>query len=95
MHKGSVVRSGTVDEVVANHPARIDFTVPGVALPQLSGTDIDVRGDTVTVTTSSVQDTLTDLLLWAREHRVSLHGLDARAASLETVFLSIADEFDH
>ncbi|GGG16342.1 multidrug ABC transporter ATP-binding protein [Rhodococcoides trifolii] len=94
MHKGNVVRSGTVDDVVADHPARIDFTVPGVALPQLPGVDIDVHGDTVTITTSSVQDTLTELLMWAREHRVTLHGLDARAASLETVFLSIADEFD-
>jgi ABC-2 type transport system ATP-binding protein len=94
MHKGTVVRSGTVDEVVADHPAKIDFTVPERALPQLPDVDVDVRGDTVTITTSSVQDTLTELLMWARENRVTLHGLDARAASLETVFLSIADEFD-
>ncbi|WP_353647860.1 ABC transporter ATP-binding protein [Nakamurella sp. A5-74] len=94
MHRGSVVRSGTVDEVVAGHPAHIRLKVPGVALPHLSGTGIEVRGDDVTITTSSAQDTLTDLLVWARENRVSLSGLDARAASLETVFLSIADQLD-
>lgn len=95
MHRGRVVRSGTVEEVVADHPARIELTMPAVALPQLPGIELDVRGDTVTITTSSVQDTLTDLLLWARDRQVTLHGLDARAASLETVFLSIADEFDN
>ena len=95
MHRGSVVRSGTVDEVVAGHPARIELQAPGAALPQLPGADIDVSGDRVTITTSSVQDTLTDLLVWARENRVTLPGLDARAASLETVFLSIADELDN
>lgn len=94
MHRGRVVRSGTVDEVVADHPAKIELKDPGVALPQLPGARVDTRGDTVSITTASVQDTLTDLLTWARTNRVTLHGLDARAASLETVFLSIADQFD-
>ncbi|OZE03104.1 multidrug ABC transporter ATP-binding protein [Rhodococcus sp. 05-2255-3B1] len=95
MHRGSVVRSGTVDEVVADHPAKIELQAPGTALPTLPGTSIDVSGDTISIQTSSVQETLTDLLLWARDNGVTLHGLDARAASLETVFLSIADEFDN
>lgn len=95
MHRGSVVRSGTVDEVVADHPAKIELKVPARALPSLPGTSIDVAGETVSIQTASVQETLTDLLMWAREHEVTLHGLDARAASLETVFLSIADDIDN
>ena len=95
MHRGAVVRSGTVDEVVADHPAKIELKAPTTTLPSLPGTAIDVSGDTVSIETASVQETLTDLLLWARENRVTLHGLDARAASLETVFLSIADQFDN
>ena len=95
MHRGRVVRSGTVDEVVADHPAKIELKAPGTALPSLPGTSMDVSGETVSIQTSSVQETLTDLLMWARTNGVTLHGLDARAASLETVFLSIADEFDN
>ncbi|MBY6708787.1 ABC transporter ATP-binding protein [Rhodococcus sp. BP-241] len=94
MHRGSVVRSGTVDDVVAGHPARIELKDPRTALPQLPGADVDRKGDTVSITTNSVQETLTELLVWARDSGVTLHGLDARAASLETVFLSIADTFD-
>lgn len=95
MHRGSVVRRGTVDEVVADHPARIELKDPRIALPQLPGSDVELRGDTVTITTSSVQETLTDLLNWARDSGITLHGLDARAASLEAVFLSIADRLDN
>lgn len=95
MHRGNVVREGTVDEVVANHPARIELTSPPLPLPFLRGADVEARGDKVAITTPSVQDTLTELLMWARAHEVTLHGLDARAASLETVFLSIADELDN
>ncbi|XGU18510.1 hypothetical protein ACETU7_22445 [Rhodococcus sp. 3Y1] len=47
------------------------------------------------ITTRTVQETLTELLLWAQHNNILLTGLDARAASLETVFLSIADQFDH
>jgi ABC-2 type transport system ATP-binding protein len=54
-----------------------------------------VAGDSVVITTATVQETLTDLLIWAQHNNVTLSGLDARAASLETVFLSIADQFDH
>ncbi|MCP6059935.1 hypothetical protein NL388_32245, partial [Klebsiella pneumoniae] len=84
MHRGKVVRSGTVDEVVADHPAKIELQAPGTGLPTLPGTAMDVSGDTISIQTSSVQDTLTDLLVWARTNGVTLHGLDARAASLET-----------
>ena len=95
MHRGTVVRSGTVAEVVADHPAQIKVRRPDLLLPNLPGAEMRVEGDSVVITTAAVQETLTDLLIWAQNNEVTLSGLDARAASLETVFLSIADQFDH
>ncbi|MET0199626.1 MAG: ABC transporter ATP-binding protein [Rhodococcus fascians] len=94
MHKGRVVRSGTVADVISGHPAKIHLELPPVTLPELPGATLDIEGGRLVISTQTVQDTLTDLLLWARQSGVRLEGLDARAASLETVFLSIADEFD-
>ncbi|MFZ2527686.1 MAG: ABC transporter ATP-binding protein [Rhodococcus sp. (in: high G+C Gram-positive bacteria)] len=94
MHRGTVARSGTVADVVADHPATIRFRHPAMPLPNLPGTDLTIDGDTVVLRTTTLQDTLTDLLLWARHHDLHLDGLDARVASLESVFLSIADELD-
>ncbi|MGC0366691.1 ABC-2 type transport system ATP-binding protein [Rhodococcus sp. 27YEA15] len=94
MHRGAVVRGGTVEEVVSDHPAEIKLHRPAAALPQLPGAHVRVAGDSVVISTRTVQETLTELLVWAQHAQVTLTGLDARAASLETVFLSIADQFD-
>ena len=53
------------------------------------GTDVE-RG-TTTVRTTTLQETLTELLLWARAQSVVLADLDATTASLESVFLSFTD----
>ncbi|WP_072805299.1 ABC transporter ATP-binding protein [Rhodococcoides yunnanense] len=94
MHKGRVVRSGTVADVVVGHPARIRLELPPVPLPELTSARIDVEDGKLVIDTAALQDTLTELLIWAQRAGVRIDGLDARAASLETVFLSIADEFD-
>lgn len=94
MHKGTVVRSGTVADVVADHPATIHLALPPVPLPELPHATIDVEDGRLAVRTGDLQSTLTELLLWAERAGVRIEGLDARAASLETVFLSIADEFE-
>lgn len=94
MHKGRVVRSGTVAEVVADHPSRIHLELPTAPLPELPSCSIGVEDGRLVIDTPDLQATLTDLLVWAQRTGVRIEGLDARAASLETVFLSIADEFD-
>lgn len=94
MHKGRVVRSGTVADVVAGHPARIHLELPPVPLPELQAGSVGVEDGKLVIDTPDLQNTLTELLVWAQSNGVPIHGLDARAASLETVFLSIADEFD-
>ena len=89
MHAGRIERAGTVAEIVADHPAHISFATPArplVSLPGVVGTDIE-RGVT-TLRTTTLQDTLTDLLQWARAQSVVLEDLDATTASLESVFLS-------
>jgi ABC-2 type transport system ATP-binding protein len=94
MHKGRVVRSGTVADVVSGHPAKIHLDLPAVPLPELPLATLDIEDGRLVIHTQAMQDTLTDLLVWAQRTGVRIDGLDARAASLETVFLSIADEFD-
>ncbi|MET8542912.1 ABC transporter ATP-binding protein [Kitasatospora sp. NPDC004799] len=98
MHGGQVVTSGTVAEVIAGRPSRISFELPaftGTALPVLTGAELTVDGGKVTVQTVELQDTLTDLLGWARHHGIALGALDARSASLEEAFLAIASEAAH
>ncbi|MGX1811775.1 ABC transporter ATP-binding protein [Nocardia sp. NPDC055321] len=91
MHAGAVARTGTLREIVDGHPARIVFDHPGLPLPPLPGASVDA-GARVTIATHDPQDHLLTLLGWARDHEVRLGGLEARAASLEAVFLDIADD---
>ncbi|MFC9894575.1 ABC transporter ATP-binding protein [Nocardia sp. NPDC127579] len=90
MHRGQISRTGTLREIVDEHPARITFDHPGLPLPSLSDARIDAQAR-VTISTFDLQTHLSELLGWADRHGVRLAGLDARAASLEAVFLDIAD----
>ncbi|GAB2968653.1 ABC transporter ATP-binding protein [Actinotalea caeni] len=95
MHEGRVVREGTVADIVAGEPARITFTLPAdaPAPPPLLGSaerERGVAGTRYVVTTPQLQEDLFALLAWARDAGVVLGDLDARAASLEQAFLSIA-----
>ncbi len=95
MHAGRIVRSGTPAEIEAGYPSTITFAdVPD--LPQdLAGIRrvVHEHGRT-TLETDALQASLSDLLGWAAHNDVELEGLDARSATLETVFLSIADGRD-
>ncbi|WP_420111393.1 ABC transporter ATP-binding protein [Pseudactinotalea sp.] len=95
MHAGQIVREGTVADIVADEPARITMTIPAdaPAPPPLFGSvqqERGVGGTRYTITTPQLQDDMLTLLVWAREERVTIGDLDARAASLEQAFLSIA-----
>ncbi|MGV8874523.1 MAG: ABC transporter ATP-binding protein [Rhodococcus sp. (in: high G+C Gram-positive bacteria)] len=89
MHKGEIARRGTLRDIVDEHPARIMFDHPGLQLPTFRGARIETEAR-VTVYTHDLQRHLSEVLAWADGHRVQLRGLDARAASLESVFLDIA-----
>lgn len=93
MRSGRIVTAGTPDQVVAERPSSIRFTLPEGVPPQTLPHTLPqptLRGQRVEVRTPQLQDALTDLLLWARQTGVELHGLHARTATLEEVFLEIA-----
>ncbi|WP_127479426.1 ABC transporter ATP-binding protein [Nocardioides pantholopis] len=97
MHGGLIVRDGTAAEITAARPSRIRFsTDPAIEpLPSadaLGALRLHAEHTTTTVETHDLQATLTALLTWAGRHGVRLEGLDARTASLESVFLDIARE---
>ncbi|MEV0394045.1 ABC transporter ATP-binding protein [Polymorphospora rubra] len=105
MHRGEIVTSGTVADVVASRPARISFDLPAGLdvrqLPPLPGRrpDLDAAkvttgrtGQRVTLQTDTLQAALTDLLGWAAARDLELPNLDARSASLEEAFLAVADD---
>ena len=97
MRAGRVVRDGTLVEIVAGHPSEISFRTPvePFALPDRPGVAEVVRdGERTVVRTHDLQPVLTDLLVAAREQGRTLELLDARTATLESVFLAIAADTD-
>jgi ABC-2 type transport system ATP-binding protein len=102
MQAGRIVREGTVAEVTAAEPARIEFAprdARGLAvalttteLPRLAGAagDPELARGRVRLRTARLQDDLETVLAWARERGLVLHELEARSASLEQAFLALA-----
>ncbi|WP_328537943.1 ABC transporter ATP-binding protein [Streptomyces sp. NBC_00344] len=92
LHEGRIAAEGRVDEVVAEQPAQISFTLPegftAADLPPL-GPYLGTTGE-IRLRTSDLQRSATELLVWARDRDVELYGLDVRSASLEEAFLGIA-----
>ncbi|MEV5686869.1 ABC transporter ATP-binding protein [Streptomyces sp. NPDC052164] len=92
MHQGRIVTTGTTAEVTARQPARIRFELPaGVPAARLPlSLRAAAEGQRIEIRTPALQESLDELLRWARESGVQLLGLDARSASLEEAFLDIA-----
>lgn len=89
MHEGKIVTSGTSDSVVAGHPSTIKFDE--LAIPVEFESRATSHRGTTTITTHQLQKDLAKLLAWAEETGTELSGLKASAASLESVFLDIAE----
>lgn len=99
LHEGRIAAAGRVDEVVAAQPSHISFELPDgyhlgdlPPLARLGVSSHECEGRTVRLRTTELQHAATGLLLWARDSRVELRGLDVRSASLEEAFLQIARE---
>ena len=89
MHRGRIATSGTLAEVVAGHHSTIRIgSRPD--LPRFE--NMSARDGITEIRTMDLQRDLTDLLVWARHNNVALTDIDVRDASLESVFLSIADD---
>ena len=94
MHEGRIAREGTLSQIVAGSPSLISFDRPatrGLAGLEVPGASVTVT-DRVLIQTPTLQSTLARVLAWAGDE--VLGGLQARAASLEQVFLDIADTTD-
>ncbi len=95
MHEGVIAVEGTVAEIVAAQPARIEFEADGTtgldlaALPALTCAPQTGRVHTQLLS-SDLQATLTALLGQANAAGVRLGNLDARSATLEQAFLAVA-----
>jgi ABC-2 type transport system ATP-binding protein len=95
MHGGRIVRSGTPTEIAEGYPSTISFATVADLPGDLAGVRrVAHEHGRTTLETEALQRSLTDLLAWAGREDVDLDDLDAHSASLETVFLSIADGRD-
>lgn len=92
MRAGEIVMSGTPAEISSSQPSEIRFDagVDPAALPQIGRLQAD--GTTTVIQVDDLQPRLTELLDWARREDVTLHRLSARTATLESVFLAVAEE---
>ncbi|MEU6990564.1 ABC transporter ATP-binding protein [Streptomyces sp. NPDC046465] len=102
LHEGRIAAEGRVADVVAAQPSHVSFELPDGYFPgdlpplaALGVTGHEVAGRRIRLRTNELQRTATELLLWARESRVELVGLDVRAASLEEAFLRIARDAEN
>lgn len=100
LHRGRVVSSGTPAELAASKPARISFVMTArEPIPSLPGV-VSIEEHAATfgrhyvVQTEDLQQALHALLRWAGQAHVVLDQLDARSASLEEAFLSVAASAD-
>lgn len=90
MNEGTIAREGTLAELVNSVSAEITVSSDQNP-PQLPGTTVNTEQGRHTIFTKQLaQDALT-VLEWARENRLKLEGFSARPASLEKVFMSVAD----
>ena len=91
MRAGRIVLSGTRAEIVAGQPSVISFRTPDREVPPLAATKVERTAGRTIVETDDLQQRLTTLLAWADQYDVRLDDLSARAASLESIFLGVAD----
>ncbi|MGH3311923.1 MAG: ABC transporter ATP-binding protein [Streptomyces sp.] len=93
MRSGRIISTGTREQVVAERPSSIRFALPDGVKPDhlpASLPPATLERGRVEIRTPRLQSALTDLLLWARESDIELQGLHARTATLEEVFMEIA-----
>lgn len=91
MRAGRIVLSGTHEELVAGQPCVISFRTPDREVPPVAATKVERTAGRTIVEADDLQQTLTALLAWADRYDTRLDDLSARAASLESIFLDVAE----
>lgn len=90
MDQGVVAAEGTLDELVARVSSEIEFTAEQA--PSVERATLLSDGSKHLISTDDLVGDTWKVLNWARENGVKLRGFSARPATLEKVFLSIADQ---
>ena len=92
MHRGRIVRFGTVDEVTSSHESLITADIPQrfsvMDLPRMAGR-VELAEGAMSVRTNELQKDLHRLLNWADQEGVTLAGLKATPATLDEVFAEL------
>ncbi|MEU6236474.1 ABC transporter ATP-binding protein [Kitasatospora sp. NPDC047058] len=95
MDRGRLAATGTVAQVLAGHGTRITLPLPpGVRpgqLPLVLGESAQVENGTAVYTVDRTGPALAVLHGWAADLGVELDGIEARSATLEDVFLGLAE----
>ena len=89
MDRGVIAAEGTVDELVARVDSKIEFVADNA--PRLERTTLVSNGDKHVIATDDLPGDTLKVLTWARDNGIALRNFSARPATLEKVFLSIAD----
>lgn len=91
MHDGAFVHQGTVAELTRTLPASIEFSLatdaPALPLPAAPQPD-----GAYVIETFQLQRDLKQLLDWADDHAVELHGISAAPTRLDDVFRAIGSQ---
>lgn len=100
LDRGTIAREGTMEQVLASIPATIDFTVHAASETiralgdRLTGalrTDSKAMATRIAIRTTDLQGDVGHVIDWARAHTLALDGLRSSPASLEEVFLDVAE----
>ena len=94
MHQGRIAREGSLAQLIATASAQIRFRLPsgsGLEPPGLPGSFVTRSEDLVSIATSHLQRDTRTILDWADRHGLELASFAAQPATLETVFLAVAD----
>lgn len=89
MHQGRLTHEGTLEDLVAAFPARINFESPLIP-DDLPVRPTIVKGEDVTIETHDLQHDLHELLSWAEDNAIELRRLSASPSSLAHVFRSLS-----
>ncbi|MEV1002440.1 ABC transporter ATP-binding protein [Nonomuraea sp. NPDC050202] len=96
MDRGRIVTQGTMSEVLGRGSGRVAFELPAGATPEgLPVGERDVltaTGRRCVIVTAEPESVAHAVLGWAQARGVRVTGLDVRQATLEEVFLDIAQE---
>ncbi|WP_327048072.1 ABC transporter ATP-binding protein [Microbispora sp. NBC_01189] len=92
MDRGAIVVGGDMAETLAARVGRVSFELPSVVQPGELPLPATVRGKVAVIQAADPDLAAQTLLGWASERGLRLRGLEVRTASLEDLFLELAQD---